>query len=110
MVSIESRGVGSIWGGRWCPLVDRRRADDETLHSGHLDGQCGDQGALLFQSVGRGALVLLRGGQGSLDGGDGRCQRGVGGGRRRSPGGVGDERPSGGEPRGRVSGETCRRG
>jgi hypothetical protein len=39
---------GSLWGGRWCLLVDWRRADDETLHSDHLGGQCGGQGALLF--------------------------------------------------------------
>jgi hypothetical protein len=48
VVSIESRGVGSIWGGRGCPLVDRRRADGETLRSGHLGSQCGSQGVLLF--------------------------------------------------------------
>jgi hypothetical protein len=72
VVSIESRGVGSIWGGQWCPLVDRRRADGETLRSGHLGGQCGGQGALLFQCAGHGSLALLRGGQGSLDGCEGR--------------------------------------
>jgi hypothetical protein len=43
-------------------LGDWRRADDETLRSGHLGGQCGGQGTLLFQCAGRGALVLLRGG------------------------------------------------
>jgi hypothetical protein len=73
MVSVESRGVGSLWCGRWCLLGYWRRADDETLRSGHLGSQCGGQGALLFQCARRGALTLLRGGQGSLDGGDGRC-------------------------------------
>jgi hypothetical protein len=72
VVSIESRGVGSLWGGRGCLLGDRKRDDDEMLRNGHLGGQCGGQGALLFQCVGRGALVLLRGGQGSLDSRDGR--------------------------------------
>ena len=72
VVSIEYRCTGSIWGGRRCPLVDRRRANGETLCSGHLGSQCGGQGTLLFQGAGRGALALLRGGQGSLDGGDGR--------------------------------------
>jgi hypothetical protein len=110
VVSIESRGVGSLWGGRWCLLVDQRRTDDETLRSGHLGIQSGGQGTLLFHSAGHDALALLRGGQGSLDGGDGRCQCGVSGGQWGSPGGIGDEQPSGGEPRGRESGETCRRG
>jgi hypothetical protein len=72
VVSIESRGVGSLWGGQWCLLVDQRRADDETLRSGHLADQCGGQGALLFQCAGRGALALLRGGQCNLDNRDGR--------------------------------------
>jgi hypothetical protein len=63
VVSIESRGVGSLW---VCLLVDRRMADGETLRSGHLSGQCGGQG------VGRGALALLRSGQGSLDSRNGR--------------------------------------
>lgn len=69
VVSIESRGVGSLWG---CLLVDRRMADGETLRSGYLGGQCGGQGALLLQGAGRGALALLRSGQGSLDSRDGR--------------------------------------
>jgi hypothetical protein len=60
VVSIESRGVASLWG---CLLVDQRMADGETLRSGHLGGQCGGQGALLFQGAGRGALALLRSGQ-----------------------------------------------
>jgi hypothetical protein len=47
-------------------------ADGETLRSGHLGGQCGGQGTLLFQGAGRNTLALLRGGQGSLDGGDGQ--------------------------------------
>jgi hypothetical protein len=72
VVSIESRGVGSLWGGRGCLLGDRRRADGETLRSGHLGGQCGGQGVLLFQCAGRGMLALLRGGKGSLDSRDGR--------------------------------------
>jgi hypothetical protein len=42
----------------------------------------------------------------ALNGGDGRCQRRVGRGRRGSPGGVGNERTSGGEPRGRLPGEA----
>ena len=72
LVSIVSRGVGSISCGRWCPLVDWRRADGETLRSGHLGSQCGGQGAFLFQCTGHGTLALLRRGQGSLDDGDGR--------------------------------------
>jgi hypothetical protein len=43
-------------------LVDRRRANDETLRSGHLGGQCGGQGALLFQCAGHSVLALLWGG------------------------------------------------
>jgi hypothetical protein len=46
---------------------------------------------------------------GSLDGGDGRRQRGVGRRRRGSPGGVGNERTSGGEPRGQLPGEAGQR-
>jgi hypothetical protein len=66
----EAWGASRVGGG--CRLVDRRRPDDETLRSGHLGGQCGGQGALLFQCAGRGVLALLRGGQSSLDGHDGR--------------------------------------
>jgi hypothetical protein len=72
VVSIEARGVGSLWGGQGCLLGDRRRSDDKTLRSGHLGGQSGGQGALLFQGAGRSALALLRGGQGSLESRDGR--------------------------------------
>jgi hypothetical protein len=76
---------------------------------GHLGGQSSDYGTLLLQCVGRGALELLRGGQGSLDGGDGRGQRRVGGGSRGSPGGVDNKWTRGGEPRGRLPGEAGRR-
>jgi hypothetical protein len=77
VVGVESRGVGSLRGGRWCLLRNRRGAGKETLRSSHLCCQSGAQCALLLESAGRGALALLGGFQGSLDVGDGRHQPGA---------------------------------
>jgi hypothetical protein len=88
VVGVESRGEWGLGSERESPMDDRRRAEDEALHDVHLGGQSGAHGSLMLQGEGRGALALLRGG---LDGGDGGDQRGVGGGRRGSPSGVGEE-------------------
>jgi hypothetical protein len=108
VVGVESRGVGSLRGGRWCLLSNRRGAGKETLRSSHLCCQSGAQCALLLESAGHGALMLLGGFQGSLDVGDGRHQPGVDERRRENLGGVGNERTSGGEPRRRLPGKVGR--
>jgi hypothetical protein len=87
-------------------MGDRRMDEDEVLRGGHLGGQGGVHGTLLLLGEGRGALALLRGSHDDLDGGDGGNQCGVGGGRRGSPSGVGDEWASGGEAARRLSGEA----
>jgi hypothetical protein len=48
VVGVESRGVGSLWGARWCLMNDRRGADDETLCSSHLGSKSGSQCVLLL--------------------------------------------------------------
>jgi hypothetical protein len=53
----------------------RTATEEEALHVGHLGGQGDAHGMLLLQGKCRGTLVLVRGGGGRLDGGDGRDQR-----------------------------------
>jgi hypothetical protein len=79
VVGVESRGDGSLESGRRSLRDDRWRAADEALCGGHLCGQSGAHGTLLLQGTRHGAPMLLRGSEGSLDGGDGDDQRVVGG-------------------------------
>jgi hypothetical protein len=48
VVSIESRGQGSLGSDRTSRLGDRRVAEDEALRGGHLRGQGGAYGTLLL--------------------------------------------------------------
>jgi hypothetical protein len=76
------------------------------LCSGHLCGQSGAHGTLLLHGVGRGAHALLRGSEGSLDGGNGGDQRGVGGWRDnawRGPSGVSNRQARSGEAGGEAT-------
>jgi hypothetical protein len=77
---------------------------DEALRGGQLSGQGGARGPLIVQSQGRGALALLGGGNGSLDGGAGgdesgrrRCSGQRGWGSLRPHGVVGGKNPVGSE-------------
>jgi hypothetical protein len=71
-IDIEYRGVGSL-GPPGVLMGDWRVAEDEVIRDGHLDGQGDDHVTLLFYQ-GRGALTLLGGDHGCLDGGDGHDQ------------------------------------
>lgn len=48
----------------------RTATEGEALRGGHLNGQGGAHGALLLQGKGRNMLVILRGGDRRLVGGD----------------------------------------
>jgi hypothetical protein len=104
VVGVESRGYGSLESGRRSLRDHWRRASNEALGGGHLGSQGGTHGMLFLQGAGRGAPALLRGRVGSLNGDDGRDQRGVGGwcdDAWRGPSVVGNRQARSGEARGR---------
>jgi hypothetical protein len=95
VVGVESRGVGSLWVGggvSWVtggePMMRCCAATIWAVRAAPKARSCSSAlDAALSCEVARAAW-------------DGRCQRGVSGGRRGSLGGIGNERTSGGEPRG----------
>jgi hypothetical protein len=111
VVDVESRGVGSLRGGRWCLLSNRRGP----VRRRCAVAICAVRVAPNVRSCSRARVARARaplrppGQPGCRRLGDGRHQPGVNGRRRRNPSGVGNERTSGGEPRRRLAGKVGRR-
>jgi hypothetical protein len=76
VVGVESRGMGGLWGGRWCVETCWGMPVAEALRDGQLGGQGRTRGPLMCQGQGRDALALLGGSDDNLDGGDGSEERG----------------------------------
>lgn len=91
MVSLSGPEAWGTSGGTGRVLMGDRRADEEALRICHLGGT---MGTLLLHDHGHGALALLEGGNGRLDGCYGRAEDAGGGARRQrdevGPRGVGE--------------------
>lgn len=91
MVSLSGPEAWGTSGGTVGVLMGDQRADEEALRICHLGGT---MGTLLLHDHGHGALALLEGGNGRLDGCYGRAEDAGGGARRQrdevGPRGVGE--------------------